>query len=229
MGLLSELTRTRLAGGLLVTGSATFWVCWALMPMPGTTDPAFILDAVAAARPQVLASCAVQLLSAAAWTVALVLAPGPPGRRGQLAWWGGASLLAVGMTASAADAIYHLAAYELTDPAVPVDVALPVMSRLQGVDLALLLPGVGAFAVGLGVFVLAGIQRELISRASLAWFAAAVVAGVGRALLPGSAAPRIAALAALACACAPVAWMGWSLVRSGPAGEDAEQLRPPRR
>ncbi len=65
------------------------------------------------------------------------------------------------MTGNSADAIYHLAAYELTRPGVPVEVALLVMTRLQGPDLVLLLPTVGAFLAGLGLFVLADDRGEL--------------------------------------------------------------------
>jgi hypothetical protein len=205
--------RDRIAGVLLVIGCATFWACWALMPMPGTTDPAFILDAVAAARPAVLASCILQLVSAAAWAVALVLAPAPAQPPGRLAWWLGACLLAVGSTASAADAIYHLAAFELTHPEVAPELALPVMKRLQGPDLLLLLPGVGALVLGLGLFAVAGARTGLIPRASLWLLAAPLPGAAARLLLPGDLAPRVVALALLAAVITPVGWMGWRLAR----------------
>lgn len=205
--------RRRLSGWMLILGVVTFWVSWVLMPMPGTTDPAFILEAVAAVRPQVLASCVLQLISAAAWVVGLVIAVAPAAARGRVAWWTGASLLAIGMTTSAADAIYHLAAYELTHPDVAPEAALPVMTRMQGPDLVFLLPGVAAFFAGLVLFVVAGVRTNLVPRAAAWLMALAVPCAAARALLPGTAAPRVAGLLVLACIVAPVAWMGWRLAR----------------
>jgi hypothetical protein len=207
--------RAQLAGVLLVLGCACFWASWALMPIPGTRDAAFILRAVAASRAAVLASCVLQLVSAATWVAGLVLAPGPSDRRGRLAWWGGATLLAVGMTASSADAIYHLAAYELAHPEVAPGMALPVMTRLQGADLLLLLPGAGAFFLGLPLFAVAGVQVGLVPRGSLWVLAAAPAALAARVLMPGTVAPRVAGLLFLFCAVAPIAWIGWALARRG--------------
>jgi len=205
--------RGRLAGALLLAGSATFWASWALMPMPGTNDPRFILEAVAAARTAVLASCILQLVSAAVWVAGLVLMPGPEQATGRLAWWLGAAMLAAGMTASAADAIYHLIAYELTHPDVTPAMALAVMTRIQGPDLLLLLPGVGAFFLGLLLLAVAGVRTGLLPRRGPWLMAAAVPIGAARIALPGIAAPRVAGLMALACLIAPAAWMGWRLTR----------------
>ncbi len=181
------------------------------MPLPGTRDPTFILDAVAKSRGSVLVSCVVQLLSAAAWAAALVLLPAPSRTRAPVAWWVGTSLLAVGMTGNSADAIFHLAAYELARSDVDHGVALLVMQRLQGPDLALLLPSVGAFVLGLVAFALAGAQVGLLPRRALGFFVLAAVSVVARRLLPGDLARRIAGVFVLACGVAPVGWIGWTL------------------
>lgn len=204
----------QVAGVLLWIGAATFWASWALMPMPGTTDPAFILSAVAAARAEVLASCVLQLVSAAAWVAGLIVAPAP----GHRAWTTGAALLAVGMTSSSADAIYHLVAYELTAPGVSPELAVTVMARLQGPDLALLLPGVGAFFLGVVVFAIAGVRCGRLPRAvPVACAAGACIAGGVHAASPS----RIAVLVVLACVVAPVAWIATRLVTT------AGRARPP--
>ena len=95
--------------------------------------------------------------------------PAPSTQRGQLAWWLGACLLAVGVAGSSADAIYHLVAYELTDPELSqTALALPVMRKFQGPDLMLLLPSIGAFFCGLGLYAIAAVQVGLTPRASRA-------------------------------------------------------------
>ena len=130
-------------------------------------------------RSAVWASCLVQLLGAAVWAAGLVLLPAPDGERGQRAWWFGVCFLAVGMTGNSADAIYHLAAYELTHPDVASTVALPVMERFQGRDLLLLLPSIGAFFGGLFLIAVAAVQISLVPRTSLLLFAGAVAGVAG--------------------------------------------------
>ena len=204
--------RARLAGALLIVGSVCFWVTWALMPMPGTRDAAFIMDAVSAARSAVWLSCVVQLLSAAVWAAALVSLPEPTNQRGQLMWWAGLALLAVGMTGNSADAIFHLVAFELTHPDVAPAVGLQVMTRFQGPDLVLLLPTIAAFFAGLMLLAVAAVRAGFVARASLVGLALVPFFGLGRALLPGTGAPRVAALMALASLVSPMVWLGWSLL-----------------
>jgi len=205
--------RAQSAGILLVAGCALFWTSWALMPLPGTRDTDRILALVASQRGAVLLSCVVQLASAAAWSVALVIAPGATDRRGRPAWWSGACLLVVGMAGSAADAIYHLVAYELTAPGVAGDTARLVMARVQGPDFLLLLPMVGAFFAGLLLYAVAGVERQLLPRRWLLWFAAAAVGAAAGALLPGLSGSRVTGLFVLGCVVMPTARMGVSLAR----------------
>ena len=112
---------SRLAGACLIASGVTFWVAWYLMPLPGTTDPAVILEAVAAARANVYGSVGVQMLcSALLIPGALGVGLADPLRRSGAAF-AAASLVGIGATGFAADAIYHLLAFEMTLPGVARD------------------------------------------------------------------------------------------------------------
>src|SRR5512139_3459302 len=58
-------SNSRIGGVCLVGAALTFWLAWFLMPMPGTTDVAFILEQVAATPERVWLWVGVQILSAA--------------------------------------------------------------------------------------------------------------------------------------------------------------------
>lgn len=135
----------------LILAASGFWISWLLMPGVGITDAARIFDLVGQQRGSVLASSALQLVSAACYAPALVsLASGSasasaPGLRL------GVTLLLAGAMGSAADAIYHLFAYEMTAPGVSRDAMLPVMTRMQGPGLVWILPLIGCFFLGTGL------------------------------------------------------------------------------
>ena len=167
----------------LLAAASAFFVAWLLMPGVGITGAARIFELVGAHRGQVLASSVVQLVSAACYApalVALVTAPAAaraPGLRL------GAALLLAGAMGSAADAIYHLFAYEMTAPGVPRDAMLPVMARMQGPGLAWVLPLCACFFLGTGLLVRAARRAGPAPGARGVW---------------GSLALLVAALAALA-------------------------------
>jgi hypothetical protein len=176
-------------GGLwLVAAAVLFWVAWAFMPGVGITDAALIFERVGASRGQVLASAVLQLVSAACYAPALVaLAVARPALRR------GATLLLVGAMGSAADAIFHLFAYEMTAPGVPSAALLPVMTRMQGPGLVWILPLIACFFAGSVVLFLGARRAGPVPGAGALWAALAVVvallfasAAVG-ALLPGRA------------------------------------------
>lgn len=136
-------TRGRIGLGL---AAAAFFGAWLLMPGVGITDAQRIFDLVGAHRGQVLASSVLQLFSAACYApaaVALVIAR--PALRVP------ATLLLVGAMGSAADAIFHLFAYEMTAPGAPSEALLPVMARMQGPGLVWILPLILSFFVGTGL------------------------------------------------------------------------------
>jgi hypothetical protein len=154
----------RAAVAWLTLASVGFWLSWLLMPGVGVTDPVRIFELVGSHRPEVLASVVLQLLSAAAYlpgAFALAICESPA-RAVRV----GCVLLAIGAAGSAADAIFHLVAFEMTAPGSPSEALLGVMKRLQGPDLALLLPFVAAFFAGHAVLAAAVRRRGAAGRLS---------------------------------------------------------------
>jgi hypothetical protein len=204
----------RSTGAWLIGASLSFWLAWALMPGVGVTDAARIFSLVGAHRDSVLASVVLQLGSAAAYAPGLAGILGSDVARREAVRLG-AVLLAVGAMGSAADAVLHLVAYEMTAPDVAREAMEPVMQRLQGPDLALLLPFVAAFFAGHAVLVGAlrraspGAVRLLLLAPGLA----ALGVAVGRA---GFAASRSFGLASLAALAGSLAWLGLALLRPAP-------------
>jgi hypothetical protein len=176
-------------GGLwLVAAAVLFWVAWLLMPAVGITDAQLIFDLVGTHRSQVLASSVVQLVSAACYAPALVQLAGahPPFRVG-------AVLLLIGAMGSAADAIFHQVAYEMTAPGVPAEAMLPVMARMQGPGLVWILPLIFCFFAGSVALFLAARRAGSPRAARVVWMLvgalAAALAGcaVANVLVPGRA------------------------------------------
>jgi hypothetical protein len=168
--------RTLAPGGLwLVVAAVLFWIAWLLMPGVGITDAQRIFELVGTHRAQVLASSVVQLTSAHA------------------AFRTGAVLLLIGAMGSAADAIFHQVAYQMTAPGVPAEPMLPVMARMQGPGLVWILPLIACFFAGSVVLFLGARRAGRVPGVGALWAALAVVvallfasAAVG-ALLPGRA------------------------------------------
>jgi len=140
----------------LAAASLAFWAAWLLMPGVGITDTATIFSLVGRHRTQVLVSVCVQLLSAAAYAPGIVCLLCQRQAAGSRAVRWGAALLAIGAMGSAADAIFHLVAYEMTAPHVDTAAMVPVMQALQGPDLRLLAPMIIAFFAGHALLAWAG-------------------------------------------------------------------------
>jgi hypothetical protein len=190
-----------------------FWLSWVLMPGVGVTDTATIFALVGANRPSVLASVILQLASAAAYAPGVVAIATSDAARRSAAIRAGCLLLAIGAMGSAADAIFHLVAYEMTRPGAASDAMAPVMKRLQGSDLALLLPFVLAFFVAHALLVARNRKDGPLARAGFLVLLAAPVmllAGVPLVrlgILPG----RIVGLAFLAAVAGSLAMTGLSM------------------
>lgn len=135
----------RITGALLVVAEALFWISWVLMPGVGVTDTMVIFALAGQSRANVFASVVLQLVSAAAFAPALVGIEAASTSRLSRA---GTVLLLVGAMGSAAGAIFHLVAYEMTAPGIDLASVAPIMRRLQGPGLGLLLPFVLAFFTG---------------------------------------------------------------------------------
>jgi hypothetical protein len=145
---------SRLAGAVLTFAAVTFWLAWALMPDAGTNDAAHILAAVHANRVAVRWSVVVQLVSSVAFVPAVVLAR--PVSERALA---GACLVLVGAMGTAADAIFHLAAYYMTADGVVAASVLEPMRLMQTDGLAFLVPLLLPFLFG-GWVLASGLRRE---------------------------------------------------------------------
>jgi len=188
------------SSGWLAVAAGTFWLAWLLMPGVGITDAQRIFELVGTHRAQVLASSLLQLASAACYAPALigVSAAHPPLRRG-------AALLLAGAMGSAADAVFHLFAYEMTAPGAAREALLPVMTRMQGPGLVWILPLIACFFAGSGVLLLAARRNGLAASDRRVWLglgvgiALLVAAAVG---LPGFPPGRAVGLSVLAGVCA---------------------------
>lgn len=213
----------RAAGAWLLAASAAFWLAWALMPGVGVTDAAQIFALVGAQRGSVLLSAILQLASAAAYAPGAAGLLGSARARGSAALRLGCVLLLVGAMGSAADAVLHLVAYEMTAPGVAAAEMEPVMRRLQGPDLALLLPMIAAFFAGHALIVTALRSEGRLARLGFRLLLAApAIAAVGAlaaraGLLPG----RVVGLASLAALAASLAAAGLEILaaRPGAAGD----------
>ena len=198
---------SRCAGACLYGAGFTFWLAWFLMPLPGTTDPAFILDAVGATPDSVYWSVAVQLLCSALLVPGVLgVALAEPLRRSG-AGFAAASLVGIGATGFAADAIYHLLAYEMTLPGVAREAMLPVMARFQSADLAFIVPQLLALAAGVGWLGVVAARAGVASRWSprLAGLALLVAVAGGAAARAAGGGRRAVALGALALFSAAIA------------------------
>ncbi len=173
------------AGAYFILASAALWASWFLMPGVGITDTATIFALVSAHRRHVLAAVVLPRLAAALYAPGLAAVLSTKAARHSWGIRAGSTLLAIGAMGSAADAIYHLVAYEMTAPGIALETIAPVMRRLQGKDLALLLPFVGAFFLGHALLVSA-----LRSRGHVAAWGARLLAAAPVVIIAGAPATR---------------------------------------
>jgi hypothetical protein len=207
----------RIAGGCWVGAAITFWLAWFLMPLPGTTDAAFILDQVGATRERVFWSVALQLVSSALFVPGLLGLVSSSALRGSTPGFVGATLVGIGATGFAADAIYHLLAYEMSLPGVTRDAMLPVMERFQSADLVFVAPQLLALLGGVGFLTWSAARAGAASRWAPRLLAAALVlALVGGAAVraSGGAGRRVLALCVLALFSLATAQLGAGLWRT---------------
>jgi hypothetical protein len=205
---------SRSHGAWLVIASLAFWLSWVLMPGVGVTDPTRIFALVGAHRANVYASVVFQLLSAAAYApgIAAILATTAPRPSGSTLT--GCVLVLIGAMGSAADSIFHLVAYEMTAPGIPLDAMVPVMRRLQGRDLAFLLPLIVAFLLG-HALVVGGLRKRgpLAGIGALVLLIAPAIVIVG---VPGVArgyvSARVVGLAFLGAISASLLFLGLSMM-----------------
>jgi hypothetical protein len=199
----------RIGGWCFIVSAKLFWLAWFLMPEPGTTDASFILHAIGEQRGSVLLSAILQTICAVAIVPAVLSIPASRSRLVQI----GAVLLLVGALGNAADAVYHQMAYEMTAPDVTRVAMLPVMTRMQTEQIALLVPLLLSFFPGAACLCI-GLAREGRGPARVGrLFGIALalgVLGVAAALMLGIS-PRLFTMTALALFSGALGWTGWTL------------------
>ena len=205
-----------IAGACLVAAGINFWLAWFLMPLPGTRDAAFILEQVGTVSGSVFASVAVQMVCCALFVPGLAGLLLAPQLRDSTAAFLGVSLAGIGVTGFAADAIYHLVAFEMSRPGLSREAMLPVMERLQSGDLVFIAPQLLALVAGIAVLASCAVRAGLAPRrvSGELWLAlglAVVGGGVVRALGGGR---RVVALGVLALFSLAIAELGAALSRA---------------
>src|SRR5579859_6622492 len=213
-----QILLLRIIGIWLVVASALFWIAWVLMPGVGVTDAQEFLNLVAQQRPQVRLSAIVQLASAAAYAPALVGVAGWGQYRKSITIEVGAILLLIGAMGSAADAIFHLVAYEMTAPDAAREALIPVLARLQGPDLVLIAPMLVAFVVGSVILAIGFVRVGVVTTGSLIVIIAfvAVVVIVGRVFGLDPSEQRIVGLGILGLLSLCQVWLGLGLWKLTP-------------
>jgi hypothetical protein len=208
----------RVGGLCLVFAAITFWLAWLLMPMPGTTDVAFILDQVAATPERVWLSVAVQTASSALFVPPLLVLARADGVGDSWPGFAALSLAGIGATGLAADAIYHLLAYEMVLPGIDRAAMVPVMARFQAEDLVFVAPQLLALLLGLALLAFVAARAGLVSRAAprlqLAALALALAGGVAVSVA-GGAGRRALAMTVLGLFSLSLAWLGAALAGPG--------------
>jgi hypothetical protein len=208
--------RPTIVGAWLVAASLLFWIAWVLMPGVGVTDAQQILTLVSQQRPEVRLSAILQLISAACYAPALVGVAELGQKWNRSAIGVGAILLLIGAMGSAADAMLHLLAYEMTAPNTTPSQLIPVMARMQGPDLVLLAPMLVSYFAGSVVLAIGFARAGATSMWNPTLFIVALaVALVGSRLFgaePGG--QRIVGLAILGLISFSQAWLGIALWKS---------------
>jgi hypothetical protein len=180
----------RIAGFLLISAAALFWLSWLLMPGVGVTDAAQIFELVERQRSLVMLSVITQLISAALYVPAL-LGISSAYAASPVRW--GTGLLLLGAMGSGIDAVFHLLAYAMTMPGLERSSLLKVMSFMQGPGLRVVAPFIASFFVGSIVLSVALRKSGTASRASMYMFFMAV--GIALAGGPASSSSYISARA----------------------------------
>ena len=185
------------------------------MPGVGVTEAVTILRLVSAQPDRVLASSVLQLLSAALFAMAV---PGLvrrfPGEKNS--WMrAGTALLAVGACGDASDAIYHQLAAEMARPGSdPTE--MPVMQRMQTVDLKYLLPMILAFFLACAALATGAAKEKIVSVANPLLFALAIGIGIAGGILGESigVGARMVGLTCLGFLSVSLAWIGVAIWKS---------------
>ena len=154
------------AGSLLICGAIGFFVSWSLMPDPGTTDTAHILDVVKQSRSDVINSVIIQIITSVIYIAALFMLTQISFQLNKLSLVG-ICLVGVGVLGLCSDAFFHLLAWFMTDDSVNTQKdVVRVMEFMQTDGVRFLIPILLPFFFG-GLILAIGLKRQrLVSRLS---------------------------------------------------------------
>lgn len=217
----------RASGACLIGAAVLFWLSWLLMPGVGVTDARQILAGVAAGRPAVAVSVVAQLVSAALYVPALVGVATLPARVAGPPVRAAAIVFLLGAMGSAADAVFHLLAFAMTQPGLDPAPLVPVMRFVQGPGLLLIAPLIAAFFAG-SAWLCSGLARAGVVPRACAWLhaIALAVAASGAGLARAGVIPaRAAGLATLLVVAAAQVWVGIALIGPGRRAPPARDRR----
>jgi hypothetical protein len=205
----------RVAGTFLILAAILFWVSWLLMPGVGITDANKILNLVSQHRLSVAISSGLQLASSAFFAPAMLgIYQFGVAKNTRISFYSSVLML-IGSMGVAADAIFHLLAYEMTHPGTDITQMLPLMRRMQETDLLFIMPMIIAFFVGSIMMAIDAARLQVVSLWNPAlYLLAIIVAIVGsqlatRQLIP----PRLVGLTVLLLLSTSLAWIGYGLSR----------------
>lgn len=221
------------AGYLLIMAAFTFWLSWFLMPDPGTTDAAHILQIVKQARTGVLSSVTTQIISSMLFVIALCLLTQHLRSQKKITFTG-IVLLNIGAMGMCADAFFHLLAYYMTDSTVHVqEDVVRVMAFMQTGGVMFLIPLLLPFFIGT-VLLTIGLRKQRVISKRPIWI---MIAGFALAPVIGFVAlylfdyhSNLVSLTILGAVALAQAWMGFEWAhpaqRSAWADDDALQTYP---
>jgi hypothetical protein len=163
----------------------------------------------------VFASVVLQLISAAAYAPAIGGILASDYAQTSRATRVGCVLLCLGAMGSAADAVFHLVAFEMTAPGADLETMAPVMKELQGPDLLLLSPFVAAFFAAHVTIVMGRRRHDAVARAAF-WVlltvpALVVLGAMARSM--GALSGRVVGLMVLGATSGSLALVGISFAR----------------
>ncbi len=206
------MSQRSIGGASFILSATFFWLTWFLMPEPGTTDAAFILQAIAEQRGHVLLSAILQTICAVAIVLG-VLAIRPPHSRLGTDWHrphtGRRPWQRRGRRLSP-DGV------QMTAPNVDRAAMFPVMTRMQTQQVWLLVPLLLSFLPGVTCLCI-GLAREGRGPSGVGrLFASALAVGLAGAVAARTfgISPRPLTMTALALFSGAIGWTGWTMWRT---------------
>jgi hypothetical protein len=169
--------QTTITGIVLILAAITFWLSWFLMPDPGTTDSAHILQIVKRVRESVFTSAITQIISSVLYVIALTLLAQlflPQRKLTTVA----IIFFGIGVLGMCSDAFFHLLAYYMTDSSVDIQPnVVRVMEFMQTDGVIILIPILLPFFIGSLLLAMGLRKQDAISAIPVWAFSLALTVG----------------------------------------------------